>query len=245
MPPPDCQRSGEKESERESERERQKKRERGERNRRRAKPEPISFSSFLLPSSSLPFSISRPDRSTLYSFIRARSRARARVHDLPRVAANLDLQLDGKSTAFDIQSGIQVSDRVLGSDTGCREITGHRRPLFLHREAMCFFLLSRIYLREIRRKRFLLLPLNQCVISGWDVINVQKRYSFIPLRLDVSQWFSHVAHFSSSFARRKEFIRKFIRYLYGNLRILYEHSHSLARFFISGVLYSLFSYLNV
>lgn len=107
--------------------------------------------------SSPPFP-SPPDRGTsirlfIHSFVRSfvRSLVLERAlacTDLPRVVANLDLQLEGKSIALDIQSGISESD----SDTGCRE---PGRSCFL----LFFFFLhgvafSLVYRQNSIRKRF-------------------------------------------------------------------------------------------
>lgn len=72
--------------------------------------------------SSPPFS-SSPDRGTsirsfIHSFVRSLIFECALAYtDLPRVASNLDLQLEGKSIALDIQSGVSESR----SDTDCHE----------------------------------------------------------------------------------------------------------------------------
>lgn len=47
--------------------------------------------------------------SFIRSFVRSFSSARLACTDLPRVAGNLDLQLEGKSIALDIQSGVSES----------------------------------------------------------------------------------------------------------------------------------------
>lgn len=89
-----------------------------ERSPRRAKPEPNpEEGTRTLFSPPFP---SPPDRGTsirsfIHSFVRSLVLERSRLAciDLPRVAGNLDLQLEGKSIVLDIQSAVSES----GSDT--------------------------------------------------------------------------------------------------------------------------------
>jgi len=61
------------------------------------------------------------------------------VHDLPRVAANLDLQLDGKSTALDIQSAIGYWVPILGVAKS-PVAAGERAVVFFPRGTALFWL---------------------------------------------------------------------------------------------------------